>query len=96
MQINFNISKTIDISLNANPFLSLPHQDAYSQPYQDDSGGYTDEHGVTRGIVGQCTQSTFDYNHPLKYKRGMMRQITKQINLHHDYLDLKTKIGLDG
>ncbi len=49
-------------SLNANPFLSLPHQDAYSQPYQDDSGGYTDEHGVTRGIVGQCTQSTFDYN----------------------------------
>lgn len=39
---------------------------------------------------------TFDYNHPLKYKIGMMQQITKQINLHHDYLDLKTKIGLDG
>ena len=45
-------------------------------------------------LILEC--KTFDYNYPLKYKIGMMQQITKQINLHHDYLDLKTKIGLDG
>ena len=49
-------------SIGADPWLSIPHQDSYSTSYIDSSGGYVDEHGVTRGIVGQCTQSTFDYN----------------------------------
>jgi len=45
-------------------------------------------------LVLEC--KTFDYNHPLKYKVGAMSQVTKLINLHHDFLDLKKKIGLDG
>ena len=49
-------------SISIDPWLSIPHQDSYSTSYVDSSGGYVDEHGVTRGIVGQCTQSTFDYN----------------------------------
>lgn len=39
---------------------------------------------------------TFDYKHPLKYKVGTMYQITKQMYLQHDFLELKLKIGLDG
>ncbi len=39
---------------------------------------------------------TFDYKHPLKYEVGTMYQITKQMYIHHDFLDLKLKIGLDG
>jgi hypothetical protein len=45
-------------------------------------------------LVLEC--KTFDYKHPLKYKVGAMSQVTKLINMHHDFLDLKTKIGLDG
>ncbi len=37
---------------------------------------------------------TFSYKHPLKYKVGLMQLITKQINLQHDYLELKQKIGI--
>jgi len=37
---------------------------------------------------------TFSYKHPLKYKVGFMQLITKQINLQHDYLDLRFKIGI--
>ncbi len=37
---------------------------------------------------------TFSYKHPLKYKVGLMMLITKQINLQHDYLDLRFKIGI--
>jgi hypothetical protein len=37
---------------------------------------------------------TFNYKHPLKYKVGFMQLITKQINLQHDYLDLRFKIGI--
>ena len=37
---------------------------------------------------------TFNYKHPLKYKVGFMQLITKQINLQHDYLELKEKIGI--
>jgi len=37
---------------------------------------------------------TFSYKHPLKYKVGFMELITKQINLQHDYLDLRFKIGI--
>jgi hypothetical protein len=39
---------------------------------------------------------TFNYKHPLKYKVGFMQLITKQINLQHDYLELKQKIGING
>jgi NRPS condensation-like uncharacterized protein len=45
-------------------------------------------------LVLEC--KTFEYKHPLKYKVGAMSQVTKLINMHHDFLDLKTKIGLDG
>ena len=37
---------------------------------------------------------TFSYKHPLKYKVGFMELITKQINLQHDYLELRFKIGI--
>lgn len=37
---------------------------------------------------------TFSYKYPLKYKVGLMQLITKQINLQHDYLELKEKIGI--
>ena len=37
---------------------------------------------------------TFSYKHPLKYKVGLMMLITKQINLQHDYLDLRFRIGI--
>ena len=37
---------------------------------------------------------TFSYKHPLKYRVGFMQLITKQINLQHDYLELRFKIGI--
>jgi hypothetical protein len=37
---------------------------------------------------------TFGYNHPLKYRVGFMQLITKQINLQHDYIELRQKIGI--
>ncbi len=37
---------------------------------------------------------TFSYKAALKYKVGFMQLITKQINLQHDYLDLRFRIGI--
>ena len=39
--------------------------------------------------------TTFDYINPLKYEVGNMKQVTKQMYLQHDYLDLKLKIGVN-
>lgn len=39
--------------------------------------------------------TTFDYINPLKYEIGNMKQVTKQMYLQHDYLDLKLKIGIN-
>jgi hypothetical protein len=37
---------------------------------------------------------TFGYKHPLKYRVGFMQLITEQINLQHDYIELRQKIGI--
>ena len=36
----------------------------------------------------------FNYNEQLIYKAGMMQVFTKKIYLHHDYMELKLKIGI--
>jgi hypothetical protein len=38
---------------------------------------------------------TFEYKNPLKYEIGNMQQITKQMYLQHDYLDIRLKLGIN-
>ena len=43
----------------------------------------------------QFEQQTFDYNYPLKYIVGHMKILLHDMDLHHQYMELKTKIGLN-
>ena len=43
----------------------------------------------------QFEQQTFEYNYPLKYIVGHMKTLLHDIDLHHQYIELKTKIGLN-
>ena len=43
----------------------------------------------------QFEQQTFEYNYPLKYIVGHMKILLNDIDLHHQYIELKTKIGLN-
>ena len=38
---------------------------------------------------------TFEYINPLKYVIGNMKDITKQMYIQHDYLDLRLKLGIN-
>ena len=38
---------------------------------------------------------TFEYKNPLNYEIGNMQQVTKQMYLQHDYLDLRLKLGIN-
>lgn len=40
-------------------------------------------------------QLTFEYNYPLNYKIGHMKALLHDMDLHHQYMELKTKIGLN-
>ena len=43
----------------------------------------------------QFEQQTFEYNYPLKYIVGHMKILLHDMDLHHQYMELKTKIGLN-
>ena len=43
----------------------------------------------------QFEEQTFEYNYPLKYIVGHMKILLHDMDLHHQYMELQTKIGLN-